>query len=123
MKRILVIDDEPSLLMMMTEILQLLGFDPLAANNGTSGIEMAAGQKPDLILCDLNMPSVDGFETLRRIRGAEATHHIPFVLLSGFADDSIRRQAEGLGASALMTKPFSTSELLATLNLQLKEAA
>ncbi len=123
MKRILVIDDEPNLLMMMTETLQLLGFETLAANGGSTGIEMAAGQKPDLIICDLNMPSVDGFETLKGIRGAEATAHIPFVLLSGYADNSTRRQAEGLGASAIMTKPFSTSELLATLNLQLKEAA
>ncbi len=120
MKRILVIDDEPNLLMMMAETLQMLGFETLAANGGIDGIELAAGQKPDLILCDLNMPAVDGFETLRRLRGAEATAHIPFVLLSGSADHGTRRQAEDLGASAMMTKPFSISDLLATLNLQLK---
>ena len=123
MKRILVIDDEPNLLMMMTETLQMLGFETLAAKGGADGIGMAAEQKPDLILCDLNMPSVDGFETLRTIRAAQATAHLPFVLLSGCADNSTRKKAEALGASAIMTKPFSTSELLATLNLQLKEAA
>jgi CheY-like chemotaxis protein len=123
MKKILVIDDEENLLMMMVETLQILGFDALSAPDGARGIEMAIAQQPDLILCDLNMPAVDGLETLRTIRGTESTTHTPFVLLSGLADQATRQQAAKLGANDVMTKPFSTSELLSVLNLRLAKAA
>jgi CheY-like chemotaxis protein len=123
MKKILVIDDEECLLVMMVETLQLLGFDPLSASDGTSGAGLAIEQKPDVILCDLNMPGVNGLETLRMIRKNKSTAGIPFVLLSGFADNAIQEQAEKLGADSILTKPFSTSELLQTLTLRLAKAA
>src|SRR2546423_14195166 len=121
MKKILVIDDEQSLLMMMVEMLQILGFDSISASNGAAGVEAAVANKPDVILCDLNMPGIDGLETLRTIRRTESTAKIPFVLLSGLADNTIREQARSLGASAVLTKPFSTADLMEVLNLGVKE--
>lgn len=123
MKKILVIDDDEAILLMTVELLQALGYDPISASDGNSGIGLAIAQQPDLILCDLNMPSVGGLETLRTIRGTEATAKIPFVLLSGLADTSTRNEAERSGANGVMTKPFSTSELLTTLGLWLEDAA
>ena len=123
MKKILVIDDEQTLLTMLVETLQMLGFDALAAPDGASGIEMALQQKPDLILCDLNMPAVDGLQTLQAIRNAPSTATIPFILLSGFADSQTRLQAQKSGATNIITKPFVLSELRQTLDRTLQNAA
>ncbi len=123
MKRILVIDDDQNLLMMMVEMLQVLGFETISAEGGTRGLEIAGEEKPGLILCDLNMPGVDGFETLKTLRATEPISGTPFVLLSGCADNATRQKAEKLGANGVIGKPFATSELLAVLNFQLKAAA
>ena len=123
MKRILIIEDEECLLMMMAETLQMLGYTALSAADGACGVQMAIAEQPDFIFCDLNMPGIDGIETLKMIRQTASTANIPFVLLSGFADPAIRRQAAKLGAADFLIKPLSSAELLSTLNSRMNKAA
>lgn len=123
MKKVLVIDDERALVGMLVEALDILGFEPLTALDGATGLEVAATQSPDLILCDLSMPTMDGFETLWHIRQTPATAKIPFILSSGFTDEATRQKALKLGANDVIGKPVSVANLLTILNQHLQEAA
>ena len=123
MKKVLVIDDDETLTMVLVETLEMLGFETLTAADGATGIETAVTQAPDLILCDVSMPSMDGFETLQRIRETPSISKIPFVLCSGFSDQATRQKALKLGATDVVGKPVAVSDLLSMLNLHLKAAA
>ena len=92
MKRILVIDDEPWLREMVRLALVEKGFDVIEAENGTLGIEKARKELPDLILCDVNMEKVDGYLTLMSLRNEPATSAIPFILMTGMADNAGMRR-------------------------------
>lgn len=109
--RILVIDDERDVRENLVRFLQLEGYRVLEAENGTVGIQTALRSPPDLVLCDLMMPGVDGFGVLARLRSEPATAAIPFVFLT--ASTEVRDQTTGylLGASEYVTKPFSLPEL------------
>lgn len=123
MKRVLVIDDDRALAMMLVEALEMLGFQSLVAFDGATGIETAIAQKPDLILCDLNMPRMDGFQTVWQLRQTEATARIPLVLCSGYTDNATREKALKSGANGVIGKPVAIADLLALLNHHLQEAA
>src|SRR5438128_2517947 len=99
MKKVLVIDDDRSLVTMLVETLDLLGFQRLAALDGDTGIQMAIAHQPDLILCDLSMPALDGFGTVWQIRRTETIAQIPFILCSGFTDEATRQKAMKSGAN------------------------
>ena len=86
MKKILVIEDEPEMRRNLATILRLENFQPLTAENGRAGLESVRTNKPDLILCDVMMPELDGFGLLRELRANQSTHTIPVILLSGYAD-------------------------------------
>ncbi|MEI7938447.1 MAG: response regulator, partial [Verrucomicrobiota bacterium] len=98
MKRILVIDDEPLLRETVRLALVGKGFDVIEAENGTQGIEKARQQLPDLILCDVNMEKVDGYLTLSALRNEPTTSAIPFILMTGMADNAGMRHGMELGA-------------------------
>ena len=123
MNKVLVIDHDQTLVIRLAETLDMLGFESLVALDGPTGIQMAIAHNPDLILCDLSMPCMDGFETLSLLRQNEATAKIPFVLCSGFSDEATRQKAMKSGATAVIGKPVSVSDLLALLNQHLEEAA
>ena len=122
MKRILVIDDEP--LLRETVRLALVGkdFDVIEAENGTLGIEKARKELPDLILCDVNMEKVDGYLTLSAIRNEPTTSAIPFILMTGMADNAGMRHGMELGADDYLPKPFKIEELYAAVEARLKKA-
>jgi len=122
-KRVLAIDDTPEILLIIRETLNLFGFQTLAAEDGASGIQIARDLRPDLILCDINMPNLDGYETLKRLREDETTTAIPFVFLSGATDRLTIRRGMELGADDYLTKPFSPKELLAAVNTRLEKQA
>ena len=82
-KKVLVIDDTEEIRMIIAESLSLYGFVTLSAEDGTTGVEMARSGMPDLIICDINMPNMDGYATLTALREEETTTTIPFVFLSG----------------------------------------
>jgi len=123
MKKVLAIDDSPEILQIIHQTLDHFGFATLIAEEGLTGIKMTQEHLPDLILCDINMPSLDGYDTLRALREHEATAAIPFIFLSGATDKIAIRKGMELGADDYLTKPFSPKELLAAVNARLEKQA
>jgi signal transduction histidine kinase len=122
MKKILVIDDEEWLREMIHLALKQKGFDVIEAANGAEGIEQARKELPDLILCDINMEKVDGYLTLSSLRNEASTAAIPFILMTGLADNAGMRHGMELGADDYLPKPFTTEALYAAVNARLKKA-
>src|SRR2546425_5344899 len=122
-KKVLVIDDTAEIRMIISESLNLYGFTTLVAEDGNTGIQVAKEQGPDLIICDINMPNLDGYGTLTALRENEATATIPFIFLSGAADKLNVRRGMELGADDYLTKPFTHKELMAAVNTRLEKQA
>jgi signal transduction histidine kinase len=122
MKKILVIDDEEWLREMIHLALKQKGFEVVEAINGADGIEKARKELPDLILCDVNMEKVDGYLTLSSLRTEAPTASIPFILMTGLADNAGMRHGMELGADDYLPKPFTTDALYAAVDARLKKA-
>src|SRR5262245_20387860 len=121
MKKILVIDDEEWLREMVQLALTQKGYDVVEAGNGSLGIEVAQKELPDLILCDVNMEQVDGYLTLSSLRNQPATASIPFILMTGLADNAGMRHGMELGADDYLPKPFSIDALYAAVEARLRK--
>ena len=123
MKKILVIDDSPEVREVVQATLHCSGFQVFSAEDGELGVEMALQQLPDLILCDINMPNLDGFDTLSCVRKNSLTALIPFIFLTGASDKLNFRRGMELGADDFLAKPFDASELLAAVTSRLAKQA
>ena len=123
MKKVLVIDDTPEIRMIIEETLNMFGFSTVMAEDGESGVDLAKKHLPDLIICDVHMPKLDGFGTLAKIRDDEQTAGIPFMFLSGAVERPTVRRGMEMGADDYLTKPFTPSELLAAVNARLEKQA
>ncbi|HXG48403.1 MAG TPA: hybrid sensor histidine kinase/response regulator [Methylomirabilota bacterium] len=123
MKKVLVIDDAPEIRMVIGETLTLFGFDALLAEDGETGVRLAREQLPDLIICDINMPNMDGYSALMSVRSEARTATIPFIFLSGAVDKSDIRRGMESGADDYLTKPFTPKELVAAVNSRLAKTA
>lgn len=121
-KKILLIEDNPDVRENTAEILELADFDVLTAENGKIGVELAKTELPDLIICDIMMPELDGYGVLHVLSKLPATSHIPFVFLTAKADKSDFRKGMNLGADDYLTKPFEESELLEAIEIRLKRS-
>jgi len=115
-KTILVVEDELLLLQNIVSILEFNGFNTLKASNVMDAISIATTNIPHLILSDVMMEKVDGFELLKTIKENELTKNIPFIFLSALADISDKNKGISAGANAYLTKPFSGKELIKTIN-------
>ena len=122
MKKILVIEDTLEVRENICEILELDGYEVLSAANGKEGVEVAVKQLPDLILCDVMMPELDGFGVLKILNKNQRTHHIPFIFLTAKAERTDFRKGMGLGADDYITKPFDDTELLEAIEMRLKKS-
>ena len=111
MARILIVDDSPSQLMGIRRIVEKLGHEALTAEDGAAGVEAAKRELPDLILMDVVMPNLNGFQATRSITREASTKHIPIVLVTTKDQDTDRVWGMRQGAKAYITKPFSESEL------------
>lgn len=116
MKKILVIEDEATVRSNILEILEFEQFDAVSAENGLIGALWAQEYLPDLVICDVMMPEINGYEVLSALRQNQMTATIPFIFLTAMADYSDRRRAMELGADDYLTKPFTTDELLAAIS-------
>ncbi len=123
MKKILVIEDEPEMRRNLTTILRLEHFQPLAAENGRLGLELARREKPDVILCDVMMPELDGYGVIAALRASEETVSIPFIFLTAKGEKPDIRAGMNLGADDYLTKPVAKAELLAAIRSRLERAA
>ncbi|MFZ4555167.1 MAG: EAL domain-containing response regulator [Pseudanabaena sp.] len=121
MTTILVIEDVESLREEILETLSYEGFDVLGAENGVVGVQMAKTYMPDLIICDIAMPELDGYGTLVALREEPKTSMIPFIFLTAMTEKSDMRQAMQLGADDFLTKPFTSSELLGAIASRLQK--
>jgi DNA-binding response OmpR family regulator len=113
--RILVVDDDPVILRLIEVNLDLEGFEVVTASRGEDAIAKARDTNPDLILLDLMMPEMSGWEIAERIQSDSATAGIPLVFLSARTQDEDRRRGEELGVAGYVTKPFDPAELVATI--------
>ena len=115
MARILIVDDSPSQLMGIRRIVESLGHEALTAEDGAAGVEAAKRELPDLILMDVVMPNLNGFQATRSITRDPATRHIPVVLVTTKDQETDKVWGMRQGARAYLTKPFSESELAAAI--------
>jgi twitching motility two-component system response regulator PilH len=123
MARILIVDDSPSQLMGIRRIVEKLGHEALTAEDGAAGVDVARRELPDLILMDVVMPNLNGFQATRSITREPTTKHIPVVLVTTKDQDTDRVWGMRQGAKAYLTKPFSESELADTISSMLGPAA
>src|SRR5688572_3845414 len=121
-KTILVIDDNTDIRENTAEILELAGYKTLTAENGKKGVEAATKGKPDLIVCDIMMPELDGYGVLHLLRKNPGTENIPFIFLTAKTERSDFRKGMEMGADDYITKPFEDIELLNAVEIRLKKA-
>lgn len=112
-KRILLVDDNTTNLQVLFQALSPEGYELLVAQSGEDALETARGAKPDLLLLDVKMPGIDGFETFRRLRAASETAAIPVIFLSAHANVESIEKAGELGAEGYLTKPFDFDVIIA----------
>ena len=115
MARILIVDDSPSQLMGIRRIVERLGHEALTAEDGAAGVEVAKRELPDLILMDVVMPNLNGFQATRSITREPTTKHIPVILVTTKDQETDRMWGMRQGAKGYMTKPFSEEELAETI--------
>lgn len=117
---IMIVDDNPTNTKVLFDFLQSSGFRVLVAKNGESALEKLQAVSPDLILLDVMMPGIDGFETCDRLKASPATQEIPVIFMTALSDAVDKVKGLSLGAVDYITKPFQQEEVLARVNLHLK---
>ena len=122
MKSILVIEDNKDIRENTAEILDLAGYKTFTAENGKKGVDIAVKEKPDVIVCDIMMPELDGYGVLHMLRKNETTQTIPFIFLTAKTERSDFRKGMEMGADDYVTKPFEDIELLNAIEMRLKKA-
>ncbi len=111
-KRILIADDDPVILRLLQVNLELEGYAVVTANNGQEAIDAAAAEKPDLVILDIMMPRLDGYQACEKLKADEATRDIPVIFLSAKAQQGDIDRGKSYGVAEYLTKPFDPSELL-----------
>ena len=110
-KKVLVVDDEEFVRQLIQIKLKFCGIETIEAGNGIDAVEKAISEKPDLILLDVMMPRMNGFEACQRLKASPETAHIPIVMLTARGDPSAKERGENAGALEYLTKPFSPQKL------------
>jgi DNA-binding NarL/FixJ family response regulator len=119
MKKILIIEDEAEMRRNLATVLRLEKYQPLTAENGCRGLELAQKEEPDLILCDVMMPGLDGYGVLQALRQDPKLALIPFVFLTAKGEKDDLRSGMNLGADDYLTKPVGKSDLLRAIEARL----
>lgn len=123
MKKILLVEDNPEVRENIHEILELAGYNVITAANGKIGVEMAQKENPDLIICDIMMPELDGYGVLHILNKKPETAGIPFIFLTAKTEKTDIRKGMNLGADDYLTKPFDDTDLLNAVEARLRKAA
>ncbi|MEH2438105.1 MAG: EAL domain-containing response regulator [Nostoc sp.] len=123
MPKILIIEDEEAVRENILDLLEAENFETIAAANGRIGVDLAISEVPDLILCDMMMPQLDGYGVLTALRQNPSTVTIPFIFLTAKSAKSDFRQGMNMGADDYITKPFTRAELLSTIMNRLEKHA
>jgi two-component system cell cycle response regulator DivK len=121
--KVLYIEDHPAQRDILAQMLELNGFEVSVASDGVEGVEKTRAWLPDLILMDLRMPRMDGFEAIKIIRSEQETAHIPIIAISAWASAKHKERALAAGANEHFTKPVDLNRLLTTIGRYLKDEA
>ena len=122
MKKILVIEDEPEMRRNITALLRYQDYEPIAAENGRAGVEAARRYHPDLILCDVMMPELDGYGVLQALQADPVLAHIPFIFLTAKGEKDDLRSGMNLGADDYLTKPVANADLVRAIETRLRRS-
>ena len=122
MKKILVIEDEPEMRRNITTLLRYYDYEPVAAENGRVAVEMARREKPDLILCDVMMPELDGYGVLHALQSDPSLARIPFIFLTAKGEKDDLRSGMNLGADDYLTKPVINADLVRAIESRLRRS-
>ncbi|MCL5269196.1 MAG: response regulator [bacterium] len=115
-KTILAVDDEPDVLLIVKTALESEGYQVVTASNGPDALALAVEMTPDLILLDVMMPGMSGFEVLRNLKAGDATGTIPVIMLTGVSERSMIQEALSSGTDYYIVKPFEFHDLLGKVN-------
>ncbi|MDP3536769.1 response regulator [Halomonas sp. M1] len=121
MAKVLVVDDEPNIVLSLEFLMEQAGFEVVTAEDGEQALEQVNSASPDLLLLDISLPGMSGFDVLERLRGQEATAQLPIIMLTAHGRDVEREKGMALGADDYITKPFSTQSLVEKVKALLTE--
>lgn len=122
-KELLLVDDDPNLILLVKDYLEFRGYRVITAENGREALEVLETQVPDLIVCDIMMPEMDGYALVKHIRENPRTSWIPVLFLSAKGQSQDRVKGLNMGADVYMVKPFEPEELVAQVESSLKQAS
>jgi DNA-binding NarL/FixJ family response regulator len=122
-KQLLLIDDDPNLIMLVKDYLEFRGYEVVTAENGREGLEVLENHMPDMIICDIMMPEIDGYSFVKQVREDPRTSWIPVLFLSAKGQSQDRVKGLNTGADVYMVKPFEPEELVAQVESSLKQAS
>lgn len=122
-KKLLLIDDDPNLILLVKDYLEFRGYEVVTAENGREALEVLEQQIPDMIICDVMMPEMDGYSLVSTIRSDPKTSWIPVLFLSAKGQSQDRVKGLNIGADVYMVKPFEPEELVAQVESSLKQAS
>ena len=120
-KKILIIEDQPEVRENIAELLELSNYNPITAENGKIGVKKALEEQPELILCDIMMPEMDGYEVLYLISKRPEIASTPFIFLTAKSEKADFRKGMNMGADDYITKPFEEMELLGAIERRLNK--
>lgn len=122
MSKVLVVDDEPNIVLSLEFLMQQAGFEVTTAEDGETALARVAEAAPDLVLLDISLPGIGGFDVLERLRADPALAGLPVIMLTAHGREVEREKGLALGADDYVTKPFSTRELVERVRTLLGEA-
>ncbi|WP_431193330.1 response regulator transcription factor [Trichocoleus desertorum] len=122
-KRLLLIDDDPNLILLVKDYLEFRGYEVVTAENGREALEILEQDIPDMIICDVMMPEMDGYSLVKHVREDSRTSWIPVLFLSAKGQSQDRVKGLNTGADVYMVKPFEPEELVAQVESSLKQAS
>ena len=112
MAKVLVVDDEPNIVLWLEFLMEQAGFEVVTAEDGEQALARVNDSQPDLLLLDISLPGISGFDVLERLRSEAATAQLPIIMLTAHGRDVEREKGMALGADDYITKPFSTQSLV-----------
>lgn len=123
MAKVLVVDDEPNIVLSLEFLMQQAGFEVVTAEDGESAMSRVQEGAPDLVLLDISLPGISGFDVLERLRGDTAHARLPIIMLTAHGREVEREKGLALGADDYVTKPFSTQALVEKVKSLLSEVS
>ncbi len=123
MSKVLIVDDQPEIRRLWQVNLAARSYDVVVAADGRECLEKVESERPDIILLDLSMPVLSGWAVLEALKGSAAVKNTAVIVLTGWADEEVHRQARQMGATGALVKPFGIDELLVSMELAAREVA